>query len=227
MSIDVDAKPTVQLHLGDCLEYLKTLDVGSIDAVVTDPPYGMKWNTDSTRFCGGMSGACRYKGQGRSDWNAVKGDDAPFDPSPWLDFPKVAMWGVNHYAARLPAGTTLVWIKKADHLFGTFLSDAEIGWMKGGHGVYCHRLNFATPTRRYEGGGQAAHPTQKPIGLMAWCLKKLRVEPGDTVLDPFMGSGTTGVACVKAGVNFIGCEIDPSYFAVAKRRIAEASTTLF
>ena len=61
---------------------------------------------------------------------------------------------------------------------------------------------------------------------MAWCLDKLKLEPGTTVFDPFMGSGTTGVACVKAGVNFIGAEIDKTYFDIAKRRIDDASSPL-
>jgi DNA modification methylase len=65
------------------------------------------------------------------------------------------------------------------------------------------------------------HPTQKPIGLMKWCIERY-TSAGDTVLDPFMGSGTTGVACVQTGRNFIGIEIDPTYFAIAERRIAEA-----
>jgi DNA modification methylase len=69
----------------------------------------------------------------------------------------------------------------------------------------------------YEG-----HPTQKPVALMRWCLDKAKVPPGATVLDPFMGSGTTGVACVQTGRNFIGIEIDEEYFSIAERRIAEA-----
>ncbi len=220
----------IKLIQGDCLEVLKTLEAGSIDAVVTDPPYGMKWNTDSTRFSGGQSKEWRYRGRGRDDWRPIVGDHQRFDPSPWVEFPgKILMWGANHYAEWLPVGTTLVWIKKADRLFGTFLSDAEIGWMRGGHGVYCFRQNFATPTRIYEGGGKTLHPNQKPISLAMWCFEKLKLQPGQTILDPYMGSGTTGVAAVRAGLNFIGCEIDPGYFAIAQKRIAaeESKTPLF
>lgn len=218
---------TVQLYQGDCLKFMRTLPAGSVDAVVTDPPYGMNWNTDTTRFSGGQAINGRRtqqeqgRGQGRDDWGAVIGDNKTFDPTPWLDYPKVILWGSNHYAAALPVGTTLVWIKKADHLFGTFLSDAEIGWQKGGHGVYCFRKQFPPPSRMYEGGGQVLHPTQKPIALMAWCIERIS-QPGDTILDPFMGSGTTGVACVQTGRNFIGCEIDPGYFDIVKKRIEQA-----
>lgn len=112
----------VTLYLGDCREILPTLPKG---ALVSDPPYGMGWNTDSTRFTGGQREVGR--GEGRSDWGKVRNDSEPFDPSPWLDFPECILWGANHYGERLPRGTTLVWLKKAPHLFGSFLSDAEIG----------------------------------------------------------------------------------------------------
>lgn len=199
------------LYLGDCREILPT--IGNVDAVVTDPPYGMAWNTDSKRFSG------PGRGEGRNDWGAIRNDDTAFDPAPWLSFPEVIVWGANHYSARLPVGTTLVWLKKAPHLFETFLSDAEIGWQKGGHGVYCHFEQFPPPSRRFENNGTVAHPTQKPIGLMRWCIERTK---GHAILDPFMGSGTTGVACVKLGRKFIGVEIEPRYFDISCRRIEEA-----
>ena len=205
------------LYLGDCMEVLPTLP--KVDAVITDPPYGMDWDTDSTRFTGG-----KYKrGDGREDWGAIRGDAEPFDPTPWLNFPRVVLFGANHFASRLPVGTTLVWIKKADHLFGTFLSDAEVAWMKGGHGTYCYRKQFPPPARMAEnGGGEVAHPTQKPIGLMEWCMDRAKIDAGMTVLDPYMGSGTTGVACHNTGRRFIGIERGPKYFDIACRRIEDA-----
>ncbi|MDQ0022957.1 hypothetical protein J2X90_000743 [Variovorax paradoxus] len=122
----------------------------------------------------------------------------------------------------MPVGTTLVWLKKDDHLFGTFLSDAELGWQKGGYGVYAFRRPFPPPSRISENDGlQAAHPTQKPIALMAWCIERLG-KPG-TILDPFMGSGTTGIAAVRLGCKFIGVEREPKYFDIACRRIEQAA----
>lgn len=210
----------MRLILGDCLDVLPTLEAGSVDAIVSDPPYGMGWRTDSSRFSGGG----RNRGAGRADYGPIANDDRPFDPSPFLGFPKVILWGANHYARRLPVGTTLVWLKKGDHLFGTFLSDAEIGWQKGGHGVYCFRKTFTGSTRMKEcpNGGRAAHPTQKPVALMEWCLKRPNLPEGATVLDPYMGTGTTAMACMRLGLDFIGCEIEPKYHAIAERRIAAA-----
>jgi site-specific DNA-methyltransferase (adenine-specific) len=212
------------LYLGDCRDILPTLP--RVDAVITDPPYGMNWDTDSTRFSGGGI----QRGEGRGDWGYIAGDAEPFDPEPWLKYRSVVMFGANHFAAKLPVGTTLVWLKKADHLFGTFLSDAEIAWMKGGYGVYCYRKQFPPPSRTAENDGcSVAHPTQKPVGLMAWCMEKAGVGTDDVVLDPFMGSGTTGVAAAQMGRKFIGIEREPKYFDIACERIerAYAQGTLF
>lgn len=201
------------LYNEDCRSILPTLH--GIGAVVSDPPYGMKWNTDSTRYSGGNKGHRRKGVGGRSDWGAVTADDLPFDPAPWLTFKQVILWGANHYADRVPVGTTLVWIKRFDTAFESFLSDAEVAWMKGGHGVYCRRdlsMNHATNANERD------HPTQKPVGIMQWCVEKTK----GVVLDPFMGSGTTGVACVKLGRPFIGIEIEKRWFDAACRRIEQA-----
>ena len=204
------------LHLGDCLEILPTLP--RVDAVITDPPYGMGWNTDSTRFSGGERNFThRNNNDGRNDWGSIRNDDRPFDPAPFLGFGRVIFFGWNHFAARLPVGTTLVWIKKPEHLFGTFLSDAELAWMNTGHGVYCKFDNGNLANAR-----QKHHPTQKPVPLMKWCIEKAKVGVGGTILDPYMGSGTTGVACVELGRKFIGIEIDEKYFDIACRRIEQA-----
>ena len=207
------------VYQGDCLDVLPTLT--GVDAIITDPPYGMRWNTDATRFSGGHRASAEKRGQGRNWEHGVAGDDRPFDPSPWLSFPRVVLWGCNHFASRLPVGTTLVWIKRNDAAFGSFLSDAELAWMKGGHGVYCRRdlsMN-AEATRR-------GHPTQKPVSLMAWCMDRAKVPAGATVLDPYCGSGTTGVACLNTGRRFIGVEIDPGYFDIACRRLEAATMQL-
>lgn len=212
----------IRIIHGDCLSVLPTLDRSEVAAVVTDPPYGMDWDTDTTRLTGGN----RKRGDGRADWGDIAGDDRPFDPTPWLDFPKAILWGANHYASRLPVGTTLVWIKRYDQAFGTFLSDAEIAWQKGGHGVYCFREAGGNTKRAREGGGRAAHPTQKPVSLMLWCLRRLNLPPGSLVLDPYSGSGTTAVACLKAGLKCICIEKEARYVDVIRRRVAGARTPL-
>lgn len=211
----------VTLYLGDCREVASGL--AGPDSCVSDPPYGMSWNTDSTRFSGGdPTKNNRKRGDGRSSWGPIVLDDQPFDPVPWLIYPETILWGANHYADRLPRGTTLVWAKKGTAAWGTFLSDAEIGWQSSGHGVYCKHVEFQGGLQRKaeNDGREAAHPTQKPIALMEWCIERLR--GGRHIIDPFMGSGTTGIAAVRLGRAFSGIEIEPRYFDIACRRIADA-----
>lgn len=212
----------MRLIQGDSLAVLPTLGLDPArTAVVTDPPWGTNNDTDSTRFSGGKYGDGR-RGRGHDDWPEVMGDDRPFDPMPWLGFGRVILWGANHYAQRLPPGSTLVWIKRADELFGSFLSDAEIAWQKGGCGVYCYREQFPPPCRIREGVGAVLHPNQKPVGLLRWCIGRLKIPPGWTILDPYMGSATTGIAALEMGYDFVGIEQNPAYFAVASKRLDEA-----
>jgi hypothetical protein len=198
----------VTLILGDCLAHLPI----EADAVISDPPYGMDWNPTTTRFSGGNNPGQRSAG--RNDHAKVLDDDKAFNPSPWLDYPAVVLFGSNHFGQRLPVGTTLVWLKRLDGGFGSFLSDAELAWMKGGHGVYVKRdlsMNGETATR--------CHPCQKPVTLMAWCMERAKVPQGATVLDPYAGSGSTVIACLRTGRNCIAIEKDPTYFAVMVERV--------
>jgi len=202
----------VTLYLGDCREILPTL--GTVDAVVTDPPYGMKASPDGARFSGGATSSIARRGAGKVYSSGIVGDDKDFDPAPYLIGADQIIWGWNHFPDKLPRGACLVWIKRLDAAFGSFLSDAETAWFSRGVGVYCFRdLSMYAEAKTRE------HMTQKPVPLMEWCIKKVR---GKTILDPFMGSGTTGIACVKLGRKFIGIEIEPKYFDIACRRIAEA-----
>jgi site-specific DNA-methyltransferase (adenine-specific) len=196
------------LYLGDCLEILPTL--GPVDAVVTDPPYGMNWDGKVTRGKNGTgkAGATRHYGA------TIQGDERPFDASCLMIAPEVLTWGFNHFPQSLSKGTALVWLKRMDTGFGSFLSDAEIAWLNRGCGVYCKRdLSMQGES------SDRLHPTQKPVSLMEWCLGFIK---GQTILDPFMGSGTTGVACANLGRKFIGIEIEPKYFDIACRRIEDA-----
>ena len=173
----------------------------------------MNWNTDSSRYSGGSQKSKVRRGAGRYDIPPIVGDSSPFNPSFLLDYEQVISWGANHYGSALPVGTTLVWIKRLDGAFGSFLSDAEIAWQKGGHGVYCYRdLTMMAEAKHRE------HPSQKPIPLMSWCVNKTK----GIVIDPFMGTGSTGVACVNLGRPFIGVEIDQKYFDIACSRIEAA-----
>lgn len=203
----------ITIYHGDSVTI--TAGLGREFAVVSDPPYGMAWNTDTTRFSGGRE----PKRRGGVVAPRIANDSTPFDPSPWLRYPRTILWGANHYAQRLPVGATLVWVKKPAHLYGTFLSDAEIGWDSNGHGVYVCDAPFFSTDRATEVGGHGLHPTVKPLKLMAWCIERT---PADLpILDPFMGSGTTLRACKDLGRKCIGIEIEEKYCEIAVRRLAQ------
>ncbi len=215
----------IQLHRGDCLKFLKRLPEGTVDAVVCDPPWGIDADTDYTRFSAGPRTQGRWPN--RNHWIRILGDNFAFDPTPWLQFPHVALWGAHCFSGHLPVGQWLVWIKKRDRQFNSFLSDAELCWTnkkptnRRAPGVYCYRHNWSGFDRETE-RGKVLHPTQKPVALMRWCIERLKLKPGSTILDPYMGSGPVGIAAVEMGHNYIGCEIDRTYFAIAKRRIQAA-----
>lgn len=193
------------------------LDPAKGHALISDPPYGMNYHADNARFTGGEGDGVR----GRKSWPRIVGDDEPFEPGRWIAWPEAILWGSNHYGARLPVGTTLVWVKRHPSNFGKFLSDAEIAWQKGGLGVYAAPIEWSAQGRRSEGiNNLSVHPAQKPIELMRWCIERTSAH---TIVDPFMGSGTTIVAALQAGRRAIGVEMVPEYFETACRRVAEAN----
>ena len=203
----------VTLYNADCREVLPTL--GKVDAVVTDPPYGLgdKWQ--------GGSAASKSTWKLADGGAAVEWDAATFPAmSDILALaPQVIIWGGNYYDLP-PRRGWLAWDKIARFTSGDF----ELAW-----------TTIDQPTRIYPLGrqeiqneaGRKSHPTEKPISLMSWCISFL--PNAATILDPFMGSGTTGVAAIRLGRKFIGVEIEPKYFDIACRRISEATkqTDLF
>ena len=213
------------LYLGDCLEVMEDLPHASVDAVVTDPPYGIGY----VRGRGGGGVARKRKGKMASDLRGnypMVGDDTPFDPAPLLHFPRVLMWGADRYRSRLPEeGTLIAWDKSlgrgpADHFI-----DVEFAWCNWREPRNCFRMLWkgVACDKRGENNGLREHPVQKPIRLMSWCIQ---IAGGSTVLDPFMGSGTTGVASANLGRKFIGIEIEPMYFYIACRRIEQAQAQM-
>lgn len=205
---------SVVIYNADCREILPQIPDKSIDLVLTDPPYGINLNTDNSRFSGGTAGnmAKRGNGVGTAKGQPIVNDDKPFDPTFLLNYgDSQIIWGWNHFADKLPHGSCLVWVKRYDEAFGSFLSDAELAWMSKGYGVYCKRdlSNNAIANNR-------VHPTQKPVTLMAWCLSFF--PDANTILDPFLGSGTTAYCAKKLGRKCIGIEIEEKYCEIAAKR---------
>ena len=184
------------LYLGDCMEVLPTL--GKVDAVITDPPYGL-----GAKLQGGTWGATP---------ELLVWDQKPPDVSFLLRLvdlsPIAVFWGGNYYGLP-PTRCWLVWDKQ--NAVPT-MADCELAWTS----LDANTKRMSRPVGRVENG----HPSEKPLDLMAWTLRT--VKASGTVFDPYMGSGTTGVACVNAGLPFIGIEREPKYFDIACRRIEQA-----
>jgi DNA modification methylase len=209
---------TYELIHGDCLIELPKLAARGVvvDAVITDPPYGVAHDTNYRRFSGGKG----YEHL-RNQHEAIQGDSKAFDPAPWLAFPRVVLFGANCYSDRLPCGSWFIWDKRTT-VGSTILSDAEVAWYSRGHGVYIFAHCWSGFARASE-PQEHYHPTQKPVALMRWCIGRLNLPQGSTILDPYMGSGSTGIAALLEGHNFFGIERDEHYFQIAEARIKRAS----
>ena len=197
-----------ELWCGDCLEVMPLL--GKVDAVVTDPPYGIGENDRKVASRGKLALPTDY---GAFSWDAI-----PCPPEALRLILRKSkhqvIWGGNYFDLP-PTSCVLVWDKQNS---GDF-ADCEIAWTNLPKAARLIQWRWNGMIRK--GAEDRVHPTQKPVGVMRWCLDHLP-EAVESVLDPFMGSGTTGVACAKLGRRFIGIEIDPSYFAIAVKRIAAA-----
>ena len=187
------------LYLGDCMDVLPMLD--KVDCVITDPPYGL-----GEKLSGGS-------------WGATKEHK---DVLVWDDFaPEAAIqsiissnencviWGGNYFGLR-PSRGWLIW-DKANAV--PTAADCEMAWTS----MDRNTKRYRAPVEKHHSG----HPTEKPLGLMRWCIEQ--AGNPQTILDPFMGSGTTGVAAIQLCRKFIGIEREPKYFDIACQRIEQAA----
>lgn len=171
------------------------------DMVLADPPYGIEWNTDYTRFKGG-----KVKSQ---KFDKIKNDEFNFNPSLYLGLAEnCVLFGANCFSDKLPIGNWLVWDKR--HESGkSWLADAEVAWCNGTGAVH---IITETSQGFVSSEKERFHPTQKPVRL--FCKILIRYEAAKTVLDPFLGSGTTLIACEQLGRICYGMEISPKYCQV-------------
>jgi site-specific DNA-methyltransferase (adenine-specific)/modification methylase len=203
------------LYLGDCMDILPTLD--KVDAVITDPPYGIgadKGKKGAIPFKGGKTYEMAWHPE--NNWDNQRPDKQIFDLM--IEKSKFAIiWGGNYFADWLTAQGKWLWWDKCQTM--PSYGDGELAWTNLSGTTpkkftWANNKIFADRTERH-------HPTQKPLELMKWCIEQ--VGQPVTVLDPFMGSGTTGVAAIQMGRKFIGIEREPKYFDIACKRIEQAS----
>jgi DNA modification methylase len=195
---------------GDCLERMKEIPDGSIDIVLTDPPYGKRADKGTNGF--GAAKNRRYNSQ----WDGHRPSKAYFDEMRRVS-KNIIVFGGNYFADMLPPSNHWIfWDKKAGIQFKNPFADGEFiytSFNKPARRIVFKQQGFITDSKdkRY-------HPTQKPTELLEQLICDY-TEPNAVIMDCFMGSGSTGVACVNTGRNFIGIELDPDYFAIAKGRI--------
>jgi len=197
---------SIRLLLGDCLEILPVLE--KVDAVVTDPPYGIDYGR-----AGGFSAS-----HGWGPWRENVAWDQQRPPREAFDMMLNAskhqiIWGGNYFTDYLPPSMHWLLWDKGQRAFS--LADFEIAW---GSQNRASRVIECPRGRALLDGKE--HPTQKPIEVMVRCVEELPAT-SQTILDPFMGSGTTGVACIRLGRRFIGIEKQEKYFEIAKKRIRD------
>jgi hypothetical protein len=202
----------VTLYLGDCRDILPTL--GKVDAVVTDPPYGIGEHGGRIRS---RKSTKNPTAQPNGGWDNETPDEAVFEMMRAHSNNQI-IWGGNYFADKLPPSKGWLYWQK---LMGGDFSDGEIAWTNRDRALreftFCPKGGDITS--RFKRALE--HPTQKPVEVMKWCIGFL--PEARLILDPFMGSGSTGVAAVRMGRSFIGIEIDPVYFDVSCRRILEAT----
>ena len=195
-----------ELYLGDCMDVLPTID--KVDAVITDPPYGIGFDgmKKSTSSHGGRK---EYEFMG---WDSCTPDDEIFN---WIfeNSEIQIIWGANYFPEKLKSSMGWLFWDKGQRIAQ---SDGELAFTNMQKALRVFTLNRAALA-----SDGAQHPTQKPVALMKWCIEQCKNNP-QTIIDPFMGSGTTGVAAVQMGRKFIGIEREPKYFEIACRRIEDA-----
>ncbi len=212
---------TATLYCADCLDVLPTLEENSVDAVVTDPPYGINHLTSHSASWAGKS---------------IEGDDSTkardYVWNLYTEKPR-AMFGISWKKPPPPnVRMALIWDKGG--ILGA--GDLSIPWKPCWEEIYIGGYGWKGPRNSavlrgpcmlswesgpaHDGNGRK-HPHEKPVWLLCALIEKL--PEVRTILDPFMGSGTTGVAALKLGCNFVGIEIDAHYYAIAERRIRAAA----
>jgi len=212
-----------KIYCGDCLELMKQIPDKSIDLVLTDPPYGInagkpiERERESNNATVGIKGACTPK--------IYRGFDDSHIPEKRV-FEEIfrisknqIIFGGNYFAEYL--GNSSCWIVWDKDNGVSFFADCELAW-----------TSFKTAVRKFKWKWNGMlqedmahkefrfHPTQKPLELMKWCLTNYSQE-NQIILDPFLGSGTTAVACQELHRNFIGIEISPEYCKIAEERLKQ------
>lgn len=219
-----------KLYQGDCLEVMKDIEDGSIDLVVTDPPY-------KTITGGDSNGANSERPKGMLQGNRKLFKHQSIKISSWMpEIYRVLKEGSHCYIftnslnlqemlneatkVGFKLHNLLIWEKNNCTPSQYYMKNCEyVLFLRKGKAKWINNIGDSKTVHKFNNIiGNKLHPTEKPVDLLEYYLLNSS-EPNDIVFDPFMGSGSTGVACLNANRNFIGIELDGNYFKIAKKRI--------
>jgi len=200
-----------KIHHQDCLTFMKQVPDNYFDLVLTDPPYGIDVGSM------GMG-----KGKKNTEYDAFSWDKEVPSDEIFEEIFRISknqiIWGGNYFNLP-PTGSLIAW-DKIQYFSG---ADFEIAW-----------TNLNKPSKSYRMSRAEAycnmnkkHPTQKPINLIEFCLNYADIEKHHKIFDPFMGSGTTAVACKSLGLDWCGCELEEDYCNIARKRLEKVQCSLF
>lgn len=204
--------PGIEIYQGDCFELLTVLGDKSSDVAITDPPYGIE---ESHKKNSSRVNLAPTRDYGENEWDSQRVEQRYFDQIRRVAKEQV-IFGGNYYTDYLPPSSAwIVW----DKLNSGDFADCELAWTSYKRAV--RKFSYLWNGFQKQKPEERFHLTQKPLALMTWIVENYSA-PGAVILDPFMGSGTTGVAAVRQGRQFIGVERKELYYEIAKRRISAA-----
>jgi len=205
------------LHNGDCLQYMRSMQDKSVDLILTDPPYGIGINQNS-KPVGIASNLSRMANDKTWDDNIPS---AEYFKEMFRVSKNQIVFGANYFWESFYSSPCYIIWDKRGNLPKVPFCDTEFAW-----------TSFDKMSKKYtvinhgfikdSNDEKTIHPTQKPSELFVNILRDF-AKDGQVIFDPFMGSGTAGVACERLGLPFIGCEISTEYFQIAERRIQSAA----
>jgi len=203
----------LEWHIMDCLEGMREMDDNSIDLILTDPPYGIGESNEKNAGRGGLAQPTDF---GHYTWDKERLGKEYFDEMLRVSKNQI-IFGGNYYIDYLkPTSCFIVWDK--ENGMNDF-ADCELAWTSFKSTVRIFRWQWNGMLQgNMRDKEKRVHPTQKPIPLFVWILEKYS-KPGDLILDPFLGSGTTLKACRMTNRNGKGFELNPAYASVIEKRI--------
>ncbi len=211
-----------KVHNIDCLEYMKTVPDNFFDLVLTDPPYGIKM--DGGNIGGNNLG--KAKDYIKKDWDIQPPSKENFDEIFRIS-KNVIIFGANHFIDLIPYRSScwIVWDKDNS---GNF-ADSELAYTDFKTAVRNYKFRWNGMLQQDMANKETRHhPTQKPVELFKMILRDYALKKDKkTVFDPFMGSGTTALACKSLGLDYVGCELDEDYYKIINKRLSKVQASLF